>query len=255
MSDDHADDPEPVTERSPVDQAGPTVVVVTGGDAPRPAAVAEARDTARGDLVVVAADSGAAHARAAGLPVHHLVGDLDSLDPSEARHLEADGTHVDRHPVDKDATDLELALGVAETLGARRVLVLGGDGGRLDHFMANALVLCSPRFSNLVVDASMGDARLHVARPWHPTTLHGRPGDLVTLLPVHGSAEGVTTEGLLYPLDRETLEAGTTRGVSNEMSATEAVIRLTSGCLLVVRPGGAGTHLHDGLRTPRQGAS
>ena len=47
----------------------------------------------------------------------------------------------------------------------------------------------------------------------------GEPGELVSLLAVNGPAEGVTTEGLAYPLRGETLEPGSTRGVSNVFAA------------------------------------
>ena len=76
--------------------------------------------------------------------------------------------------------------------------------------------------------------RSHVVRG--SRTLTGTPGDLLTLLPVHGAAEGVTTEGLEYPLRGETLPSGTSRGVSNVFSAAEARITVERGCLLAVRP-------------------
>ena len=43
-------------------------------------------------------------------------------------------------------------------------------------------------------------------------SLQGTPGELLSLLPL-GRADGVTTEGLAYPLRGETLEAGSSRGV------------------------------------------
>ena len=46
-------------------------------------------------------------------------------------------------------------------------------------------------------------------------TLAGEPGELVSLFALHGPAEGVRTEGLEYPLAGETLEPGSSRGVSN----------------------------------------
>jgi thiamine pyrophosphokinase len=69
--------------------------------------------------------------------------------------------------------------------------------------------------------------------------LEGRPGELLSLLPLHGPAEGVVTEGLSYPLRRETLAPGSGRGVSNAFAAPRARIALERGVLLAVRPGGA----------------
>ena len=67
-------------------------------------------------------------------------------------------------------------------------------------------------------------------------TLTGTPGEIVSLLPVHGPAEGVSTSGLEYPLHDETLHAGTTRGVSNVFAAAEAQITVVDGCLVAVQP-------------------
>jgi thiamine pyrophosphokinase len=213
-----------------------TAVIVTGGDRPH----GERLDAVLRDLqdpLVIAADSGLEHAVGLGLTVHHAIGDFDSADPVQLARVEAAGTRVTRHPVAKDATDLELALDAAADLGARRLLVIGGHGGRLDHFLANCLLLASPRLGALAIDAVVGDALVHVARPWATTSLHGSPGELLTLLPVNGPAEGVVTVGLAYPLRDETLCSGSTRGVSNLMIGHEAEIRLRAGTLLVVRPG------------------
>ena len=65
-----------------------------------------------------------------------------------------------------------------------------------------------------------------VVRPGPGLRLRGRPGQLVTILPLHGPAVGVRTEGLRYPLDDETLPEGTTRGVSNELVSDDAHVSL-----------------------------
>jgi thiamine pyrophosphokinase len=211
-------------------------IVVTGGDLPDPVLV-DALDLPVDGRVVVAADSGVAHALALGLEIDVAVGDFDSLDPATLEAIEAAGVRVERHPVAKNATDLELAIDVAVGLGAARIIVLGGHGGRLDHFLANALVLAAPQLGAVEVEALVGDAVVSVVRPGPGVRFGGRSGQLVTILPVHGPAEGVRTEGLLYPLHGETLFAGTTRGVSNVLVAAEAQVSLTGGVVLVVRPG------------------
>ena len=104
----------------------------------------------------------------------------------------------------------------------QRILVLAGDGGRLDHQLSTLLLLASERYAGVQVDALVGEAWVHVVRG--ARTLEGTPGELVSLLPIGGPAEGVTTEGLVYPLRGETLEAGTSRGVSNVFEADTAHI-------------------------------
>jgi thiamine pyrophosphokinase len=208
------------------------VVVFAGGD---PVGVA-VRDALPAPATVIAADSGLHHAQDLGVPVDIVVGDLDSVDEARLAAEVARGAEVERHPAEKDATDLELALDVARRCGADDVLVVGGAGGRLDHFLANALVLASDAFADMDVRALVGEALVTVVR--HRTTLHGEPGSLLTLLPVGGPARGVGTKALRYPLAGEDLFPSSTRGVSNEFLEPVAIVELEQGVLLAVQPTG-----------------
>ena len=75
--------------------------------------------------VVIAADSGLHAVLAAGWIPDRLIGDLDSADPAAVEIAAEGGAVVDRHPVGKDETDLELALAAAAA-GCSR----GGRGDR-----------------------------------------------------------------------------------------------------------------------------
>jgi thiamine pyrophosphokinase len=207
----------------------PDVVVVASGGGPA-VVVPEAG-------AVVAADGGLDRAAALGLSVDVVVGDLDSVDPGALAAAEAAGTRVIRHPEAKDATDLELALDEAIALGAQRVLVVASGGGRLDHLVGSLLLLGAERYAGLTLDALVGDAVVHVVRG--ERTIAGEPGALLTLLALGGAATGVVTEGLEYPLAAETLEPGSTRGVSNVFVETEARLTVATGVLLAIRPGAA----------------
>lgn len=208
------------------------VVVVAGGAAPDPEAVLGIPLGAR----VLAADGGLAHARALGLRVEAAIGDFDSIAAEAVEEASAEGARVLAHPAEKDATDLELALDAALELRPARIVVLAGDGGRLDHLLGSFLLLGAPRYAGVAVEAAIGRARVHVVR--REQALEGRPGELVSLLALHGPAEGVRTEGLAYPLEGETLEPGSTRGVSNVFVAETARVTVERGVLLAVRPGG-----------------
>ena len=217
--------------------ASDTVIVITGGD---PVDVAHLPPLPEGALVV-AADSGIDRAHDLGMRVDIAVGDFDSVTAGALERAELDGATVQRHPEGKDATDLELALTAALEQAPRRIIVVGGHGGRLDHLLGNALLLASETYAAVELVAQMGPARVTVVR--RRAELRGEPGDLTSLLAVHGAAEGVTTDGLLYPLHDESLEVGSTRGVSNELTDASATVIVRAGVLLAVQPGMAGTHL------------
>jgi thiamine pyrophosphokinase len=206
-----------------------TVAVIAGGDAVDPAVVGRIGDTD----YVIAADSGLHAALRIGLTADLVVGDLDSVDHAL---LDRPGLEVDRHPAAKDQTDIVLALDRARDLGAREVVVVSGGGGRLDHALANLLVLASPRYARLGVRALIGDAEIAVVRDRH--AMAAPAGTVVSLFAVDGPALGVTTEGLRYPLHDEVLGPLSSRGVSNEFAGGPAAVHLAHGTLLVIRPGG-----------------
>ncbi len=198
---------------------------------------------------VIAADSGLAVAATLGLDVDLVVGDMDSVDAELLAEAERAGARVERHPRAKDATDLALALDAALEAAPARVTVVGGAGGRLDHLLAGALLLAAPRYAPLALRARMGPATVTVVRD--EAELVGEPGELVSLVAAHGPARGVTTTGLAYPLSGETLEPGSTRGVSNELTSARAHLSVTEGALLAIQPGAQTAH----DPTAAQGAS
>jgi thiamine pyrophosphokinase len=207
-----------------------TIVVVAAG-APHPTLP----ERLPADAVVVAADGGVDTALALGLAVSVAVGDFDSVTPAGLAAVEAAGGQIERHPAAKDATDLELALDRAVDLGADRIVVVGSDNGRIDHLLEGLLLLGSRRYESVELDALLGPASAYVVRGRR--TLQGAPGELLSLLPLHGPAEGVVTEGLVYPLRGETLHPGSSRGISNVFAESSASVTLTGGVLVALRPG------------------
>jgi len=217
---------------SPVPGGG-VAVVVTGGGGFDQALLAQLPP----ERTVIAADSGLETAVANGLEVDLVIGDLDSVSPDALARAGSDGVAVERHPVDKDDTDLDLALQRVAAAGFTECIVLGGGGGRLSHLLGNAQIIAAPRHDGIDIRWLVGSARVMVARPGRPVTVEGLPGDLVSLLPAGGSAGGVATTGLRWVLSGDLLEHGSSRGISNVLTGVEATVSLASGTVLVVHEG------------------
>jgi thiamine pyrophosphokinase len=191
----------------------PDIVVIAGGARVEPGQIPAIAGAGR----VVAADAGVAEARRLGLAVDVAVGDFDSLPPDDVARLHEMATEVRRHPADKDATDLELALGVAAETAPARVLLIGIEGGRPDHALANLMLAASSRFASVELEMSLAGGRAWVVRDHLCGSLP--PASLVSVVPVHGEAV-VSQSGVRWPLDRRTLEAGTTLAVSNRVTGS-----------------------------------
>ncbi len=205
----------------------PRALVLAGGDLHLDAAL---RAEVASGRPVIAADGGLRHARTLGVRPDLLVGDLDSV--TERDRAAWPDLEVERHPPDKDALDLELALGAAVRLGASGADVVGAFGGRLDQTIA--AVGIAVRFARAGLDVALIDARHRVrpllaGRDGPDAPYHGRlpSGTVFSLIPVDGPAR-VDVTGAAFPVSDGVLPPGRGLGLSN---------RAQDGPIVAVRDG------------------
>lgn len=210
-------------------------VIIANGEPPADSDLA--RWLQPGDHLICA-DGGARVALRHGLQPQHVIGDFDSLDTAELAALERGGARLHRFPPAKDETDLELALAFAASAQPEGdIVILGAMGGRIDHELANMLLLAMPALRGMRVAIAHGSERIALIdarQAQADAVLEGAVGDTVSLLPFGGDAHGIRTEGLQYPLSNESLLVGPARGVSNVMIASRARVSVGAGLLLCV---------------------
>ena len=201
-------------------------LIVLGGDAPGRALLESCMRDA--DLVI-AADSGLAAFDAAGLEPDLLVGDMDSV-PADV--LEKYAGRIPEHRLNciKDDTDGVDALDMAIARGAEKITLLGALGGRLDHALANVMLLV--RAHRKGAKAEILSESVRISRVDGYASLSGAKGDTVSLLPL-GRAEGVTLKGFFYSLDQAALESDYPLGISNVVTDDQAEIKADSGDLIL----------------------
>ena len=206
--------------------SAPSVLVIATA-----AEVVGVREADSADLVICA-DGGLDVAAAAGRHVDLVVGDFDSVSAEALAAATTAGVEIERHPVDKDESDLELALAAAVERAAGEIVVHLGGGGRLDHQLANLLVLASPRWATAEVSAVIGIGRVWVVRGRRALPLAS--GEPLALHAIGGPAHGVRTRGLRFDLHGESLDAMVARGIANEAAAEAPVITVDSGVVLAI---------------------
>jgi thiamine pyrophosphokinase len=214
-------------------------VVVAGGP-PGDDAFVRAH-AARADLLI-AADAGVLLLERLGIRPDLAVGDFDTAGAEIVPRLAAQGIATQTHPAAKDYTDTHLAITVAIARSATEITVLGALGGpRYDHMFATALSLVTPDFAGARIVLVDPLHTVLVLRGGESVTLSGTPGEYVSLFALTTEVTGVVGAGLLYPLP-STFTLGNNIGVSNELTALQAMVTVTgNGALLVMhvrmRPG------------------
>lgn len=178
------------------------------------------------DDLIIAADGGVTHCAQIGLTPDVILGDFDSLG------YIPEGAQV--FPVEKDDTDVMLAVRCGLDRGFREFVIYGGmDGPRLDHTMANFQTLSYLRKQ---------DARGYLIGKNHISTViqnetaafSADASGIVSVFCLGKDASGVTIRGLKYSLENGSLTADFPLGVSNHFVGEEATISVEHGSLLLI---------------------
>jgi thiamine pyrophosphokinase len=183
---------------------------------------------------IIAADGGTYNCISLGLRPNVIIGDLDSLKDEELTSYREAGTEIIAYPKHKDETDLELALQYALKIGITDLLIIGGLGARWDMSIANIMVLAHPMYTDLNIRLLDGHQEIRLLKAGDRTIIHGQPGEAISLIPLAGDVLGISTRGLEYPLNNETLQFGSARGVSNVFILEQAEIFFSQGLLCCI---------------------
>jgi thiamine pyrophosphokinase len=192
-------------------------------------------DLAKTSSFVVAADKGAEVLHAAGVRPDAFCGDEDSVNEQSRDWARTVAAQTDRHPVEKDDSDLGLAIALArahaeEKGSALRITVTCASGGRTDHALGVWGVLAknadvAPR---LVEDKF--EARVLSPAGVDSWQLKDAAGTTVSVLALCDEAR-VTERGMRWELDGERLGLLDDRGLSNYVVRDDALIRCDKGTI------------------------
>jgi thiamine pyrophosphokinase len=198
------------------------VVILCDGNPPRPEQLKEALEHSS---LFIAADGGALIARQMGVKPDVIIGDLDSYSVTGNEH----GDVI--HDPDQETNDLEKALAYAYKQECEEVIVFGATGKRLDHTLKNLSVLKqfdgqfkSLQFKDKYSVLFLLPKHFEMELPLHTT---------VSLFPLSGKVEEITTSGLKYALTDGTLENGVQDGSSNLTVEKKIEIFHKKGDLLI----------------------
>ncbi|MBU3917214.1 thiamine diphosphokinase [bacterium] len=158
-----------------------------------------------------------------------ILGDLDSI--SQEIQCELSSVRIIKM-LDQNKTDGEKAIKYCIDNGFSHLFILGALGKRIDHTLYNLELLKKMNFPGVEISLFSEEDEAFLAQS--KKTLRAKVGARISLFPLFGKVHGVTSLGLKYPLNNDTLEMGRFSSLSNEFVEDSATINLSSGALLVV---------------------
>lgn len=192
---------------------------------------------------VFAVDRGLEYADALGLVPTYIMGDFDTVEESLLRDYEYKikagriSAYVDRYPAKKDVSDTELAIMKALEEGAGLITVLAATGSRLDHVLMNLGLLLQTERAGCkcyIVDETNRVQMLTTdGRRNCRIRKEKQYGNYLSVIPMTAVVEGLTIEGVMYPLKDKTICQGSSLTVSNQI-LEEACISIKKGAVLVI---------------------
>jgi thiamine pyrophosphokinase len=187
------------------------------------------------DDTVICADGGASNALKIGFMPDVVIGDMDSIKfgiKEKIRDKSPKTRYISTSP-EKDESDTQLAVEYALRLGVKKIIITGAVGDRIDHTLANIILLTSPELENIDVRILTDNSDMFIVRK--PVTIGGAPGKTITLISLSPYTYFTGTGGLKYELKEEKLDFSPVRGLSNEFINKKAKLDIGEGTLLVIR--------------------
>lgn len=182
-----------------------------------------------GPALVISADGGVFNTLKLGFRPDIIIGDMDSI----GKRYDFPGTKFITAYHEKDESDTQLAVEQAVETGIRNIIIAGALGGRIDHTLANIMLLAHPALKD--ADARIISEKREIFSMDKQGTIKGTPGKLVSIFSLTPYTYFVNTRGLKYALKDEELTFSPVRGLSNVFTATEAELDFKNGRLLIIK--------------------
>ncbi|MFB1049616.1 thiamine diphosphokinase [Paraliobacillus sp. JSM ZJ581] len=163
------------------------------------------------------------------------IGDFDSMDAYAFANVKKSAKQTVRYSIEKDQTDLELAINNAKTLFPDQIYLYGVTGGRMDHALANVqqlLPLVEEKIEAIIID------KYNVIQLYEPGTYcleETYPFTNISFLSFTQTIEGLSLEGFYYPLNKHSLSWGSTRCLSNKLLSKKGTFSFDRGILIMIK--------------------
>ncbi len=199
-------------------------VLFTGGSSPLYQYIKEEIEEAD---IIIAADSGFDAAVGMGINPDIIIGDMDSIERTDIL-AGYPSDRVLRFPEDKDSTDTELGISYLQKKMFNNIVLIGGGGGRMDHFLG-IFFLFDRDFSPDIWYTHNTRFQKITGSMEIPSIV----GKTVSFFPLGNNKCRMKSKGLKWPLDNMEWSRGD-MGISNIAVNDPFFIEMLEGRLIMI---------------------
>ncbi|SEN60943.1 thiamine pyrophosphokinase [Amphibacillus marinus] len=183
----------------------------------------------------IGCDRGAYEIIDQNLPLNMAIGDFDSVTKQERIAIENYADKVISYNVEKDASDLELAVEHSLTLGEVMLTFFGVTGGRLDHELMVIFLL--EKLLKVGIPASIIDQQniIQLYKPGKYQVEKDSRYPIISFLPVTDSVTSLSLTGFYYPLQSAHVTRGDSLTLSNHLDHEYGHFSFDTGILMMIR--------------------
>lgn len=183
----------------------------------------------------IAADRGALTLIEKSIFVTYALGDFDSVTAEQRKVVQENAANFEAFPVEKDKTDLEIAIQKALKLRPEKVYLFGVTGGRFDHTFINTQLLdtiLEAGVRGIIIDQWN---QMELTNPGAHVISENKHYPYISFVPLTKEVTGISLKGFYYPLKNAAISWGSTLCISNKLIGEEGVLDYKTGMLLAIK--------------------
>ena len=178
---------------------------------------------------IIGVDNGTAHLFDRSLIPSKVLGDLDSITPVLLEKVENLNIDLNRYEPDKDKTDFEISLDIISEPKEKNIFIIGGEEGEIDHLFSIFSLIINYEFSTNVTWLYMD--KTIVFR--NDVSIFLNKGAKFSIVPLT-SLKSLTITGAKWKVDKEDVEAGSSKTLRNESADNQIMISCSEGLFIVI---------------------
>lgn len=182
---------------------------------------------------ILSADGGTDYCVELGIIPDLVIGDLDSISPKTLDILKKKEVPINVFPIKKDKTDSQLSIEYLMDKGAEEITIIGAIGSRIDHTLANILLLKTIKDKGIKGKIVHNNNIIYIIDD--ELIMDKKNGYFVSIIPIESKGVLVSLKGFEYNLSKVKIDFASTLGVSNFVIDEKGYIKVHEGeCLVVV---------------------